>query len=171
LISFASLGLDGWADIAQMITAIVAGMTLLVTAVGAVLVLLQIKGARQETKIGLVTGMTRQMLEVDRALVEYPTMRKYFGGNADPEDDGTDESERAHAIGFSLANALDHVVSHLHLMEKRAGDSWDDYIWNLHDTSPVFTRTLTTHESWWPYLQAKVATKPPIRERATSGCR
>jgi hypothetical protein len=167
------LSLNGWADIAQMITAIVAGLTLLVAAAGAAFVIWQINEAREDTKIGLVTGMTEQMLEIDRALIEYPTMRKYFGGNADPGDDGTEESERANAIAFALANALDHVVNHLHLMEERAGDSWDDYIWNLHDTSPVFTRTLTTHKAWWPYLQAKVATKPSAatRARATFGSR
>jgi hypothetical protein len=173
LISFASLSLNGWADLAQIATALIAGLALSLAAASALFVWFQIKHAREETRIGLGTGMTEQMLEVDRALIEYPTMRKYFGGNADPGDDGTEESERANAIAFALANALDHVVNHLRLMDPVARDSWDDYIWNLHDTSPVFTRTLTTHKAWWPYLQAKVATKPSAatRARATFGSR
>jgi hypothetical protein len=165
--------LNGWADLAEIATALIAALALSLAAASALFVWFQIKHAREETRIGLVTGMTEQMLEIDRALIEYPTMRKYFGGGQAPADDGTEESERANAIAFALANALDHVVNHLHLMEKRAIDSWDDYIWNLHDTSPVFTRTLATHKTWWPYLQGKIATKPSAatQARATFGSR
>jgi len=171
LIPFSSLGLDGWGSIAEAVTAFIACVGFVLAIVSAGFVRQQIIDARRETEIGLVTGMTEQMLEIDRALIEYPTQRKYFDRGIEPPDDGSEESERATTIAFALANALDHVVNHLFLMDEASERAWNDYIWNLHEVSPVFRRVLDTHRAWWPYLQKRVVTSTPRRDRATSAFR
>jgi hypothetical protein len=157
LISFASLSLDGWADIAEMVTAF-----------GVVFLFAQIFLARRDSKIGLITGMTEQMLEIDRSLIEYPEMRQYFGGGEEPAPADT---ERARAIAYALANSLDHVVNHFGLMDRKARTAWDAYIKEVYEKSPVLEATLDEHPAWWPYLQDKIAElspSTPTRAPATS---
>jgi hypothetical protein len=139
----ATLSLGDLADIAEIVTAL-----------GVVLLFAQLILARRDSKIGLVTGMTEQMLEIDRALIEYPEMRQYFGGKTAPAPCDT---ERARAIAFALANSLDHVVNHLGLMDCKAKRAWTAYINELHQNSPVLAETLKAHPDWWPYLQSKIA--------------
>ena len=99
----------------------------------------------------LVTGMTTMMLEVDRALIEYPELRPYFKEGTAPPESGT-EHDQVQALATAMANALDHVVAHMDLMKRDARWSWECYIAHLYEQSPVFADLLEDHDNWWPYL-------------------
>jgi globin len=148
----AQLTLRDCADLGEIATGVFSCLAI----VSAWFVRQQLKQSRRDSEIGLFTGMTEQMLEIDRLLVEHPEMRKYFGHSAHPANDASEESERAHAIAFAFANALDHVVTHYPLMDDDARAAWDDYIENLHRTSPALAQTLASHRAWWPRLQRKI---------------
>jgi hypothetical protein len=139
------LSLDGWADIAEM-----------VTGAGVLLVLYQVYQARRDSEVQLVTDMTTMMLEVDRALIEYPEMRPYIGGGREVPDDGA-ERERAFAICTALANALDHVVFHLDYMNEDSQTAWRIYIAETYLGSPVLRKLMLDHPYWWPGLQGQIS--------------
>lgn len=168
MIPLAELSLRQWADIGEIATGAAAVAAVLIALVSAYFVRRQVLQARDDSKIGLITGMTEQLLEIDRALIRYPKMRKYFGESVPPKNDASKESERAHALAFAFANALDHVVTHFPLMDRDAREAWDDYIRNLDLTSPVFAQTLEAHDKWWPRLQRKVweLRKPSLKAPA-----
>jgi hypothetical protein len=149
LIVLGHLSLRDLADLGEIFTGIFSALAV----VSLALVWIQVKDARGEAKIGLITGMTEQMLEVDRSLIEYPEMRRFFSNGDIP---GPDEKERARAIAFSLANSLDHVVAHSALMDVISVNAWNAYIKELHEKSPVLADTLAAHPAWWPYLQTKI---------------
>jgi hypothetical protein len=163
--SLVCLTLSDWAALGEIATGLASLFAIVIALLSASFVRTQVLQGREDMKVGLITGMTEQMLEIDRALIEFPTMRKYFGDSARVENDGSEESERARAIAFALANSLDHVVTHFPLMEQDAREAWEDYIQNLHRTSPVFAQTLTENEKWWPRLQRKVweLAEPPLK--------
>jgi hypothetical protein len=137
----AVISLDGLADLAT----IAGGIAVL-------LLLFQVFLAQRDGRVQLITGMTTMMLEVDKAFIEHPDMRPFFKDGAQPPETGTTH-EQAHAIATSMANALDHVVAHLGSMKHDARRSWEKYIADLYQQSPVFADLLERHgEAWWPYL-------------------
>ncbi len=139
------LSLDQWADIA-----------VIVTGLGVVLVLYQVSQARRDSEVQLVTGMTSMMLEVDRALIDYPEMRRYIGGGKKAPKKNKEERERAAAVCTALANALDHVVFHLSYMNDESQEAWRIYIGETYAKSPVLRELLEAHPCWWPGLQRLV---------------
>jgi hypothetical protein len=100
--------------------------------------------------------MTKMMLEVDRALIEYPEMRQYVGGGKAASKDAGTERERALALLTTLANVLDHVVFHLQYMNEKSQTAWSTYIIETHTNSPVLQDLLEEHPDWWPGLQAHI---------------
>jgi len=140
------LPLDQWADLAVMLTGL-----------GVFLVLYQVYQARKDSEVELVTGMTRMMLEIDRALIEYPEMRQYVGGDKTLT---TEEPERGRALALltTLANVLDHVVFHLQYMNEKSQTAWSAYITETHGKSPVLRTLLEEHPAWWPGLRSHVDT-------------
>jgi hypothetical protein len=140
------LSLDGWADLA-----------VIVTAFGLLLVLRQIGQARRDSEVELVSGMTTMMLEIDRALVEYPKMRQYVGGGKTLPTGDMTERERALAVLTTLANVLDHVVFHLGYMNEKSQRAWSAYITQTHTNSPVLRDLLEEHPEWWPGLQGHIS--------------
>jgi hypothetical protein len=139
------LSLDQWADIA-----------VIVTGFGILLVLNQVRQGRRDSQVQLVTGLTTMMLEVDRALIEHPEMRRYIGGGKATPKRPKEERERALAICMALANALDHVVVHLRYMNEESQRSWRLAIAETYAKSPVFQELLEEHADWWPGLQRQV---------------
>ncbi|HVD40537.1 MAG TPA: hypothetical protein VNC16_05985 [Solirubrobacterales bacterium] len=139
------LSLDQWADIAVILTGL-----------GVLLVFYQVYKARQDSEVELVTGMTTMMLEVDRALIEYPEMRQYIGGGKRAPRKDQVERERALAVCTALANALDHVVFHLGYMNDDSQRAWRIYIAETYARSPVLRDLLAAHPDWWPGLQGQV---------------
>jgi hypothetical protein len=117
------------------------------------LVLIQVGQAARNGRVELITGMTTLILDVDRVLIEYPEMRKYFGGGDTPTDE---HLERARAIGMMMANTLDHVVEHLDLMEDVTQIAWRKYIADVYKNSPILKALLNEHGEWWPGLQKQV---------------
>jgi hypothetical protein len=139
------LSLQGWADIA-----------VIVTGLGVLLVLYQVHQGRRDSHVQLVTGMTTMMLEVDRALIDYPEMRRYIGGGKRAPRKNKEKRERAMALSMALANALDHVVLHLRFMDDEGQRAWRAYIAETYATSPVLRELLEDNPSWWPSLQKQV---------------
>lgn len=139
------LSLDQLADIAVIITGL-----------GVLLVFRQVQQARRDSEVQLVSGMTTMMLEVDRALIEYPEMRRYIGGGKAPPKKDKEERWRALAVATALANALDHVVFHLRFMNEESQRAWRIYIAETYATSPVLRDLLEEHIDWWPGLQRQV---------------
>jgi hypothetical protein len=139
------LSLDQWADIAVIITSL-----------GILLVLYQVYQGRRDSEVELVTGMTAMMLEVDRALIAHPEMRRYIGGGKKAPKKNEEERERAMAVCTALANALDHVVFHLGYMNDESQRAWRVYIAETYAKSPVFRDLLEEHPGWWPGLQRQV---------------
>ncbi|HEU5104473.1 MAG TPA: hypothetical protein VFU11_01400 [Solirubrobacterales bacterium] len=142
------LSLDGWADLA-----------VIVTGLGVLFLFYQVRQARRDSEVELVSGMTTMMLEIDRALIEYPEMRQYIGGGkALPKSDETEqERERALAVLTTLANVLDHVVFHLGYMNEKSQRAWSAYIIETHTKSPVLRDLLKEHPEWWPGLQGHIS--------------
>ena len=139
-----TISLDQLADIAVIFTG-----------AGVLLVLYQVRQARRDSEVQLVTGMTTMMLEVDRALIEYPEMRQYIGGGQKVPKD-KEERERAIAVCTALANALDHVVFHMRFMNEESQRAWRIYIAETYATSPILRGLLEEHVEWWPGLQRQV---------------
>lgn len=137
-----ALSLQQWSDIGTI-----------VGAVSVFLLLISVGQTARNSRVELITGMTTLILDVDRVLIEYPEMRKYFGGGATPSDE---DLERARAIGMTMANTLDHVVEHLDLMEDETQIAWRKYISDVYKSSPVLKDLLGEHGKWWPGLQRQV---------------
>jgi hypothetical protein len=135
------LSLDQWADIA-----------VIVTGFGVLLLLYQIRQGRRDSEVQLVTGMTTMMLEVDRALIRYPELRRYIGGGK-PAPKDRERRERVMAVSTALANALDHVVFHLNYMNDESQRAWRIYIAETYANSPALRGLLEEHPDWWPGLQ------------------
>lgn len=133
-----------------------ADIAVIATGLGVLLVFFQVRQSRRDSEVQLVTGMTAMMLEVDRALIEYPEMRRYIGGDKKPPKKRKEERERARAVCTALANALDHVVFHLGYMNAETERAWRIYIAETYAKSPVLRDLLEEHPDWWPGLQRQV---------------
>jgi hypothetical protein len=114
----------------------------------------QVKLQADTSETEMVTGMTTLITSVSRVFIEYPTMQKYFHEGAHPT---AEDSDRARAIAMTMANVLDHVVGHLHLMDHRTRVAWCTYIGETHLRSPVLQEMLRDHPGWWPGLQTQLA--------------
>lgn len=143
---------------------------MIATGFGVLFVFGQVRQSRRDGKVQLVTGMTTMMLEVDRALIEYPEMRRYIGGGEAPPKWRKKERERALAVATALANALDHVVSHLRYMNAEGQRAWRTYITETYAKSPVLRDLLAEHPNWWPGLQRQVRGDSAYNCCRTTGC-
>lgn len=139
-----ALSLQQWSDIAAMIGVF-----------GILVVLYQVKQARRDGQVALITGMTTMMLEIDKAFIEHPEMRQYFKNGVRPPQ-GSGAREEAQAFAMAMANALDHVVEHMRFMKCDTRYAWRTYIAELYEQSPVFADLLEEHGDWWPGLHREI---------------
>jgi len=152
-----ALSLAQWADIAQIVAVLGVGV-----------VAYQVWQGAKSSRVEVITGLTTLITQVDRVFIDYPQMRKYFEDGKAPV--GAD-ADQARAVALTMANTLDHVVEHLHLLGERTERAWKIYIGDVHDLSPIFEQVLRDHPRWWPGLQAHLRQRRFQRATATAARR
>jgi hypothetical protein len=127
-----------------------------VTGMGVVLVVIQIRQGARVSRVELLTSLTALIVALDELFIEYPEMWKYFNANASPPKENPTECERAEVIALAVANTFDHIVEHLDLMKRPVRRSWCRYIGEAYANSPVLRELLDKNREWWPGLQKQV---------------
>jgi len=150
--NFAGLSLAETAEIAQ----VVAGSASILALGGLFFVWKQVRLQQDNSRVEVITGLTTLITEVDRVFIEHPETWKYFNNGAQPPPKSETEGERVRAIAMTMANVLDHIVEHVERLKSETQESWQRYIAEAYETSPVFQEVLTEHDSWWPGLQRQV---------------
>ncbi len=140
-----ALSLDQVANLAQ----VAAGL-------GVFLVVIQVWQGVSNSRVGVITGLTTLITEVDQVFIGHPEIWKYFNDCEPTPPKGEKEGERVRAVAMTMANVLDHIVEHRRKMKRETWESWLRYIAEVYEKSPVFREVLTEHDSWWPGLQRQV---------------
>lgn len=112
----------------------------------------------EDSRIVLLTGMTKYLNEVARVFVEYPEMKRYFHDGDKPSD--AEDVARAEAIAITLANAMDHVLLHLDRVDTAERGAWEAYFDHVYKHSPTLRTYLGEHADWYG---------PRVRERLIDG--
>jgi hypothetical protein len=140
-----ALSLNQLADAAQ----IAAGL-------GVVLVVIQVWQGVGNSRVGVVTGLTTLISDIDRVFLDLPELWKYFNDSEPTPPKGDEEGERVRVMAVTMANVLDHIVEHRRKLKRETRASWLRYVDEVYAKSPAFREVLTEHHSWWPGLQRQV---------------
>lgn len=140
----AFLSLEHMAQWGEVLT----GVASLVIAGGVALAYRDYRRQAKESRVALLTGMSRYVNEVAILLVEHPEMVPFFRNGEQPDDD---DRRRAEAIAMALANALDHVLFRLGSIKgsKQERAAWIAYCKDLKQNSPVMVELLEGHKEWY----------------------
>jgi hypothetical protein len=117
--------------------------------------------ARRAEYLSASTGTTGLLLNVNRALVDYPDTWPYFSRTvACP---GDHEHDRVRALALLFLNVLEAIQAEKPSLSRDDRAAWSKYLSDVFAMSPVMLHSYVTHPYWYPNLQRGLP--PDVQKR------
>jgi hypothetical protein len=156
-----------WAEIAQ---AVAQAATVVVTLVGMIFVILQLRQVASATRGSTAERLAAQRYEVIRFMAQRPETYPYFYEDINPEEtaaDGTVIAFVQYATEM-LANYIENVALQREHMSAETWRSWKLFIKSVYLSSPALRVFLQRDEQWYdPKLMVIIRDIEHERQRAT----
>ncbi|MDX1626023.1 MAG: hypothetical protein R3323_05875 [Wenzhouxiangellaceae bacterium] len=120
-------------------TGLFAGLALQL--IGLVVVIVQLRRVNASIRVSAQASLYQQSSSVRSALIEYPSLRRYFyeGRNIDPE---SEDYHRVRTIAEEFLNYLEHLVIQRGSLRDDEFSAWNRFVYRTISSSPVMREIL-----------------------------
>jgi hypothetical protein len=101
------------------------------------------------TLASVYQAMNDNMLQINRLLVDRPSLRPYFYGEQELNDESSEERERVEATAEPFINFIDNVLTQMPLLPSNLAQPWRTYFASVTTSSPVLCEFWKRHREWY----------------------
>jgi hypothetical protein len=132
-----------WAEIVQAIAAV---LTLIVTAGGIFFIWTQIRQVERSISSSTNERLTSESFEILRFLAQTPTTYDYFYNGKTPATD--DDNSLKYATEM-IVNYMEHIVVQMDTLPKDAQRRWTEFVKDTYSRSPLVRAHLRKFKEWY----------------------
>ena len=128
----------------------------LVLIVSVILLGLQVREMTKQSSHGVratlasvYQAMNDNMLQINRLFVDRPSLRPYFYGEQELNDESPEERERVDATAELFINFIDNVLTQMPLLPSNLAQPWRTYFAGVTTSSPVLCEFWKRHREWY----------------------
>ena len=103
----------------------------------------------QATLASVYQAMNDNMLQINRLFVDRPSLRPYFVGGQELDDESSEERERVEATAELFVNFIDNVLTQMPLLPSNLAQPWRTYFASVTTSSPVLRESWKAHREWY----------------------
>jgi hypothetical protein len=101
------------------------------------------------TLASVYQAMNDDMLQINRLFVDRPSLRPYFYGEQELNDESSEERERVEATAELFINFIDNVLTQMPLLPSNLAQPWRTYFASVTTSSPVLCEFWKRHREWY----------------------
>jgi hypothetical protein len=101
------------------------------------------------TLASVYQAMNDDMLQINRLFVDRPSLRPYFYGEQELNDESSEERERVEATAEPFINFIDNVLTQMPLLPSNLAQPWRTYFASVTTSSPVLCEFWKRHREWY----------------------
>ena len=141
-------------------------LTMVVFAYQARQMALESRETAAATRSVVYQGISEQMQEIDRFLIDRPHLRPYiYDGAPEPGTDQPEQRSQVEATAEMFMDLFDNFVTQSGNIPEELYGPWHRYALNLMETSPAMQRFWAENREWYStLLQDVLSTKNPVQD-------